>query len=100
MAFFSYKCKNEHFTVAPFSMGQAPEEISCHSCDWPAQRDRVADYKNQTITLPNYMRAAVRVDSADVLPNAKMYEGPGDSDGSKGFKEWKDTHSRVGFREI
>ena len=97
MAYFSYKCRNEHFTVAQFSLGQAPEETSCHSCDWPAKRDRAADYKNQTITMPGYMKTTV--DSGDVLPNAKMFEGPGDSDGSKAFKEWKDSHHRVGFVE-
>lgn len=75
------------------------EQPNCH-CGEVMVRDYKTELNSQTHFIPLHMSARNTSNKSDFLPSPKDFEKPGDSDGSKGMKEWKDTHKPVNSRWV
>lgn len=64
-------------------------------CTSPLVRDYNREFKSQSVAIPVHMQSRVNVSRNDVLPTAKDFEAPGDTDGSKGMANWEKTHAPV-----
>lgn len=71
---------------------EATERMPTSHCDGvDPKRNFKKELNSQYVYLPVHMQSRVDVRASDVLPSAKDFEAPGDTDGSKGFAEWKKT---------
>ena len=59
-------------------------------------RDIKTELRSQSTHIPLHMSSRNTSSKSDFLPSEKDFEAPGDPDGSKGMKEWKDTHKLKG----
>lgn len=71
----------------------------CH-CGTTMVRDYRTELDSQSVFIPLHMSSRNTSSKTDFLPTTKDFEGPSDPTGENGMKDWKDTHQRVGFREV
>ena len=72
-----------------------PKLLACESCGSPVIRDYRAEGVNDGASAKLKREREGKGDAYmrdQFLPTAKDYAGPGDPDGSKGLREWNDTH--------
>lgn len=99
MAVYSFKCVAcGHRTDEQRGMGESSSPVCM--CGERMERDWHREWKSQSTHIPLHMSSRNTSQKSDFLPSTKDFESPTDPTGEKGMKEWKDTHTRVGFREV
>lgn len=95
MATYSFKCGMcDNKLDATRAVGDNRPPVC--QCGTTMNRDLRREWDSQEVHIPVHMSAKNTSNKSDFLPSAKDFEAPGDSDGSKGMKEWKDTHKLKG----
>jgi hypothetical protein len=103
---YAWRCTCGERTTTVSSIHDGPVAPSCSSCGGVTVRDYRA--ANLQLAIGDLKRTNRVGHSASLfLPDAQYFESPTDPDGTKGIKEWNETHipkghsgrTRPGVRE-
>jgi hypothetical protein len=93
MATFCYKCKSCGTRFNGTTPGTAGEmDLPCVVCGGAITRDYKAEGVGVNVAMLRDTRDGTSAYDRVFLPDNKDFAGPKDPDGTKGMREWRDTH--------
>lgn len=96
---YAFICKNCDTKQEVERRGGDTRPPVCH-CGTITVRDYKTEWSSQRVHIPLHMSSRNTSVKSDFLPSEKDFESPEDPTGSKGMKEWKDTHQVKGHKEL